>query len=179
MKKDFECQYNNIIINSLQHYNAIHSISINIRFMVGYDLNKIIAIESDSFEYPWLRSDFDLKLSEDGVLCYVIEHQNSVVAYAIVKYYDNYIELCNLAVDSNYRRQKIASFIINILKIKLLMNKMISIRAHVSECNLQAQLFLANNNFIAKRVIHNYYTQGYDSYYMQFDNLLARQNKNT
>jgi ribosomal-protein-alanine N-acetyltransferase len=153
----------------LLYQNLTHSIPANIRFITPRDFKQIATIEHNSFEYPWLEDDFYTELSEDNSVCYVVEHNGFVAAYAVIKYHDDHIELCNIAVDKDYRRRKIATLIINMLKIKLHLEGMEYIECYVSEYNLAAQLFLSHkdNGFIAS-IARNHYCDGHDSYYMVF-----------
>lgn len=155
--------------NWLRYKNLVHSIPANVRFMVKRDFEQIAIIERDSFEYPWLADDFYLKLCQHNIVCYVVEHNGFVVAYTIIKYYRKHIEICSLAVARQFRRQKIASLIINMLKIKLQLECRNYISAYVSDRNLFAHLFLWKNKFLAKRVLRDYYAQGHDAYYMVFN----------
>ena len=149
--------------------NLTRSIPANIRFITPRDFKQIAIIEYDSFEYPWLNSDFRSKLCEDGTVCYVVEHNGFIVAYAIIQYNSDHIELCNIAVDRDYRNHKIASLIINMLKIKLHLENRNCITAFVSERNLPAQNFLRKSGFLAVRVLRDYYAQDHDAYYMVFE----------
>ena len=156
--------------NCKTYKNLIQSIPASIRFVSGRDFRQITTIERDSFKYPWTTKDLHSKLCEDHVVCYVVEHNGFIVAYAIIQYYKDHIELCNLAVDSHYRRRKIASLIINMLKIKAYLEAKEYISAYVSEYNLEAQLFLGNkdNGFVAKEVLRDFYSDGHSAYYMEF-----------
>jgi ribosomal protein S18 acetylase RimI-like enzyme len=153
----------------LKYKNLTHSIPANIRFVSKRDFEQIYAIERNSFEYPWLGYEFRKTLREDGARCYVVEHDGFIVAYAIIKIYEDCIELCNLAVDSNYRRRHIASLIIHMLKMKLYLERKECIIAYVSERNLPAQLLLNSSNFVAYDVVRSYFCQEHDAYYMEFN----------
>jgi ribosomal protein S18 acetylase RimI-like enzyme len=157
--------------NCLTYKNLLQSIPASIRFVSGRDFRQITAIERDSFEHPWSKRDLHSKLCEDHVVCYVVEHEGCIVAYAIIQYYKDHIELCNLAVDSHYRRRKIASLIINMLKIKAYLENKEYIAAYVSEYNLGAQLFLSSkgNGFLAEEVLRDFYCDGHSAYYMEFN----------
>lgn len=149
--------------------NLTRSIPASIRFITPRDFKQIAIIEYDSFEYPWLNCDFRSKLDEDGTICYVVEHNGFIVAYAIIQYFPHHIELCNIAVDRDYRNNKIASLIINMLKIKLHLENRNCITAIVSERNLLAQHFLYKRGFLAKKVMNDYYAKDHDAYYMVFE----------
>jgi ribosomal-protein-alanine N-acetyltransferase len=155
--------------NCLAYKNLIQSIPASIRFVSGRDFRQITTIERDCFEHPWTNREFQSKLCEDHVVCYVVEYEGFIVAYAIIQYYKDHIELCNLAVDSRYRRRKIASLIINMLKIKAYLEHMDYIAVYVSEYNLDAQLFFSNedNGFKAKEVLRDFYDDGHSAYYME------------
>jgi len=156
--------------NCETYQNLTQSIPASIRFVSGRDFRQITAIERNSFKYPWTTKDLHSKLCEDHVVCYVVEHDGFIVAYAIIQYYKDHIELCNLAVDKPYRRRKIASLIINMLKIKAYLESKDYISAYVSEYNTEAQLFLGekDNGFLAREVLRDFYSEGHSAYYMEF-----------
>jgi ribosomal protein S18 acetylase RimI-like enzyme len=153
----------------LQYTNLTHSIPASIRFVSKRDFEQIYAIERDSFQYPWLGYEFRKTLRECGSQCYVVEHDGFIVAYAIIKIYEDCIELCNLAVDAHYRRRRIASLIIHMLKIRLYLENKECIIAYVSERNLPAQLLLNSSDFVAYEVLQDYFFQEHDAYYMEFN----------
>ena len=157
--------------NCKTYKNLLQSIPASIRFVSGRDFRQITAIERNSFKYPWTVKDLRSTLSKDNVVCYVVEHNGFIVAYAIIQYYKDHIELCNLAVDKQYRRRKVASLIINMLKIKAYLEAKEYIAVYVSEYNLEAQLFLGNedNGFLAKEVLRDFYCDGHSAYYMEFN----------
>jgi ribosomal protein S18 acetylase RimI-like enzyme len=144
----------------LRYKNLTHSIPANIRFVSKRDFEQITAIEHSSF-------DFHSTLCGDK--CYVVEHDGFIAAYVIIKYHQDHIELCNLAVERYHRRRKIASLIIDMLKIKLNLEKKDYISVHISERNLPAQLFLRSNGFVAKNVVRNYYAPDHSAYYMELE----------
>jgi ribosomal protein S18 acetylase RimI-like enzyme len=76
-----------------------------------------------------------------------------------------------MSVDKQYRRRKIASLIINMLKIKAYLESKEYIAAYVSEYNTEAQLFLGDedNGFMAKEVLRDFYSDGHSAYYMEFN----------
>ena len=168
MKSKVQRAFTQATINWSRYRNLTQSIPANIRFMVARDLKRIDSIERVSFEYPWLNDDFYVKLHEDGVLCYVVEHDGYVIAYAVIRYSGSHIEICSMAVSPDYRRQKVASLVINMLKLKLYLEKRTSIVTYVDDHNMPAQLLFSGCGFRADKVMFDFYSQGHDAYRMVF-----------
>jgi ribosomal protein S18 acetylase RimI-like enzyme len=155
------------------HKILIQSAPASIRSVSDNDfkriIKRIIDIERNSFEYPWLYCDFYSVLHENGSCCYVVECDGLIIGYAVIKNYPDCVELYSIAVDEDHRKHKMASLMINMLKIKLQMERKKYIFLYVSEYNVAAQLFLRKMKFIATSVIRDCYMQGHGAYYMVFD----------
>lgn len=151
------------------HEILMRSAPASIRSVSNNDFKRIIDIERSSFEYPWLYSDFHSVLREDGSCCYVVEYNGLIIGYAVIQNYDDCIELYNIAVDEDHRKQKIASLLINMLISVLRIENKKYIFLYVSEYNLAAQLFLREMKFEAKKVLRDFYMRGHGAYYMVFD----------
>jgi ribosomal protein S18 acetylase RimI-like enzyme len=148
----------------------MRSLPANIRFISSNDYKQIDTID-DSIEHPSLsnsKSIDDELRCDRNIKCYVVEHDGIVVAYAVIKNHNNYIELRNISVDRRHRRHKIASFLMDMLKIQIKLEQKDYIISTVSEYNLSAQLFLRTNEFRAATIMRNYYADGHSAYLMTF-----------
>jgi ribosomal protein S18 acetylase RimI-like enzyme len=148
----------------------MRSLPANIRFISSNDYKQIDTID-DSIEHPSPSNSKSIEneLRRDkNIKCYVVEHDGIVVAYAVIKNHNNYIELRNISVDKKHRRHKIASFLIDMLKIQMKLEQKDYLISAVSEYNLSAQLFLRTNEFLATKIMKNHYADGHSAYLMTF-----------
>ena len=147
----------------LEYQNLVHSIPANVRLMRSRDCREIATIGYGRFEYPWLKRT---RPRRNDIVCYVVEHDGFVAAYAVIQYCRDHFELCNLVVDQPYRRHKIATLLIDMLKIKAHLEGISFISACVGVFNLPAQSLLMKNGFMPKELLHNYAT-GCNAHYME------------
>ena len=73
------------------------------------DIDAVLAIESDSFEFPWSGKDFKFCLSLDRCGCLVAEREGDVVGYAVYERRDRTIRLLSCAVLDTERRSGVGS----------------------------------------------------------------------
>jgi ribosomal-protein-alanine N-acetyltransferase len=73
------------------------------------DLKEVVKIEESSFPRPWSLNAFMTQLSKESSICLVAEIDNKVVGYAIATQYVEVWHLLDLAVHEDYRRQYIAT----------------------------------------------------------------------
>ena len=119
---------------------------------------RIVEIEKQSQTNGWTIADFRKTIESHGVLGTVIfdEQDEKIIAYYVYEMEDNGINLLNFAVDPNYRRKGLGTAMMKLLKNRLHLRRSY-LTANVRESNLQMQLFLKANQFLATKVEHNYY----------------------
>lgn len=127
-----------------------------IRWLIRRDLDEIIEIEEDSFEYPWNKNDFVESLRKSNTIGFVAEQNEIIIGYLIYALNKNNIEILNLAVKRDFRRNKVGTSLINKVKSKLIGNRNRS-KACLIDSNLVGHLFLKSNNFKAIDIIKNKY----------------------
>ncbi len=144
-------------------------LKIHIRWMIRRDMAEVIAIESESFEFPWSEDDFVRCLRQRNCIGMVAELDDQVVGFMIYELHKNRLHILNFAVADRQRRLGIGSQMVAKLAGKLSEQRRNRILLEVRETNLQAQLFFRENGFRAVSVLHEFYEDTpEDAYLMQF-----------
>jgi ribosomal-protein-alanine N-acetyltransferase len=128
-----------------------------IRWMIRRDMPEVIAIEDESFEFPWLEEDFIRCLRERNCIGKVAEHEDRVVGVMVYELHDTRIHLLNFAVASDYRRRGVGSQMAAELIAKLSSQRRSRIVVEVPETNLAGQLWLREMGFRADAVLRDFY----------------------
>lgn len=133
----------------------------HIRGMIRKDMNRVLEIESNNFEFPWSEEQFIRCLRQRNCIGMVAEHgppkDMKVVGYMIYELHRTRLHLLNFSADSTLHRQGIGSAMIGKLKDKLSNQRRSRILLEVRETNLDALLFLRSQGFRAISVLRNYY----------------------
>ena len=141
----------------------------HIRWMIRRDMADVLAIESDSFEFPWCENDFLRCLRQRNCIGMVAERDNRVVGFMIYELHKSRLHILNFAVNSRCRRTGIGSQMISKLVGKLSTERRNRILLEVRETNLAAQLFFRSRGFRAVSVLRQFYEDTpEDAYLMQF-----------
>jgi len=141
----------------------------HIRWMIRRDMPEVLAIESDSFEYPWCENDFLRCLRQRNCIGMVAERDNKLVGFMIYELHKSRLHILNFAVSSRYRRTGVGSQMISKLVGKLSTERRSRILLEVRETNLAAQLFFRSSGFRAVSVLREFYEDTpEDAYLMQF-----------
>ncbi|MFZ5833598.1 MAG: GNAT family N-acetyltransferase [Planctomycetota bacterium] len=113
------------------------------RWLLRRDLDAVLAIEREAFEFPWSRDDFIRALGERATLGAVCEDSvGRVCGYAMYRLRPRSIELLNLAVAPRERRTGVGRVIVGRLVEKgLALGRRRWLVVMVRERNLPAQLF--------------------------------------
>ena len=144
-------------------------VRVHIRWMIRRDMPEVLAIEGESFEFPWLEDDFIRCLRQRNCIGMVAEHEDRVVGFMIYELHKTRIHVLNFAVDEDYRHRGVGSQMIAKLTGKLSSQRRSRIVLEVRETNLPAQLFFRENGFRAVSVLRSYYADTpEDAYLMQF-----------
>jgi [ribosomal protein S18]-alanine N-acetyltransferase len=144
-------------------------IKIHIRWMIRRDMAEVIAIETESFEFPWSEDDFVRCLRQRNCIGMVAELDDQVVGFMIYELHKNRLHVLNFAVADRYRRLGIGSQMISKLAGKLSDQRRNRILLEIRETNLPAQLFFRQSGFRAVSVLKEFYEDTpEDAYLMQF-----------
>jgi [ribosomal protein S18]-alanine N-acetyltransferase len=148
----------------------------HIRWMIRRDMLEVLAIEGESFEFPWLEDEFVRCLRQRNCIGMVAEHEDRVVGFMIYELHKTRIHVLNFAVAEQYRRQGIGCQMLAKLVGKLSGQRRSRILLEVRETNLAAQLFFRENGFRAVSVLRSYYADTpEDAYLMQYRYKAERQ----
>jgi [ribosomal protein S18]-alanine N-acetyltransferase len=141
----------------------------HIRWMIRRDMADVLAIESESFEFPWCEDDFLRCLRQRNCIGMVAEQDESVAGFMIYELHKSRLHILNFAVGARYRRSGVAGDMINKLIGKLSTQRRNRILLEVRETNLAAQLFFRSAGFKAVSVLRGFYEDTpEDAYLMQY-----------
>lgn len=144
-------------------------IRVHVRWMIRRDMPEVLAIEKESFEFPWLEEKFIRTLRNRNCIGMVAEYETRVVGFMIYELHKTKIYVFNFAVARDMRRCHVGSQMIAKLIAKLSSQRRSKIILGVSEVNLHAQLFFRENGFKAVNILHGCYSCSQeDAYIMQY-----------
>jgi len=143
---------------------------LHVRWMIRRDMDEVLAIEREAFEYPWSDEDFTRCLRQRNCIGMVVEIADSVVAFMIYELHRNRLHVLNLAVARSHRRFGIGTRMMEKLAGKLSPDRRSRIVLEVRERNLAAQLFFRSQGFRATSVLKDFYQDTTeDAYLMQYN----------
>jgi ribosomal-protein-alanine N-acetyltransferase len=142
---------------------------VHIRWMIRRDMPEVLAVEAESFEFPWLEEDFIRCLRQRNCIGMVAEHNDRVVGFMIYELAKSRIQVLNFATAAKHRRRGIGTQMIGKLIGKLSAGRRTRVTLEVRETNLPAQLFFRDSGFRAVSVLRDYYEDTpEDAYVMQY-----------
>ena len=134
-----------------------------------FDFPTVLAIESESFEFPWLEEDFIRCLRQHNSIGMVAEHDGRVVGFMIYELNGTRIHVLNFAVASNFRRRGVGTQMLSKLTGKLPAQRRTRIVLEVRETNLVGQQFFRAQEFRAVGIVRDYYeSTPEDAYLMEY-----------
>lgn len=144
-----------------------------IRWLIRRDMPEVMAIEKASYGRPWTEDEFVHCLRQRNCIGMVLEHDDAIIGFMVYELHKNNINVINLAVKPEFRRQGFGKMMIDKLIGKLSSVRRTSIVFVVRDTNLDAQLFLRSSGFIATSVFRQYYrvedeTDFDDAYIMKY-----------
>jgi ribosomal-protein-alanine N-acetyltransferase len=141
----------------------------HIRWMIRRDMPEVLAIEGQSFEFPWSEDDFLRQLRQRNCIGMVADCDDQVVGFMIYELHKTRLHVLNFAVAPNYRRQGVGRQMVSKLTGKLSQQRRSRLLLEVRETNLDAQLFFRSLNFRAVSVLRGFYEDTpEDAYVMQY-----------
>ena len=142
---------------------------VHFHWTIRRDMAEVLAIEAESFEFPWLEEDFIRCYRQGNCLGMVAEHDERVVGFMIYELNKTRIQVLNFATAAEYRRRGVGSQMVAKLIGKLSNQRRTQIAVEVRETNLPAQLFFRASGFRAVSVLCDYYEDTpEDAYAMQY-----------
>lgn len=144
-------------------------IRVHIRWMIRRDMPEVLAIERQSFEFPWFEEDFIRCLRQRNCIGMVAENGERVVGFMIYELHKTRLHILNFAVAGEVRRRGVGTQMLDKLIGKLSSQRRTRIGLEVRETNLAAQIFFRENDFRATSVLRNFYDDSpEDAYVMQY-----------
>ncbi len=151
------------------HVERSQQIRVHIRWMIRRDMNEVLEIEYNSFEFPWFEEDFVRCLRQRNCIGMVAEHGERVVGFMIYELHKTKLHILNFAVAPDLRHRGIGTQMVEKLVSKLSNQRRTHINLEVRETNLAAQVFFRANNFRAVSVLRDFYDDSTeDAYVMQY-----------
>lgn len=150
---------------------AIHpaELPVHIRWMIRRDMPEVLAIEEQSFEFPWHEDDFLRCLRQRNCIGMVAEHNERVVGFMIYELHKSRLHILNFAVEAQQRRRGVGTQMVRKLISKLSPQRRSRVMLEIRETNLPAQLFFRTLGFRAVSVLRNFYDDTpEDAYLMQY-----------
>jgi [ribosomal protein S18]-alanine N-acetyltransferase len=142
---------------------------VHIRWMIRRDMPEVLAVEQQSFEFPWQEDDFIRCLRQRNCIGMVAEHNERVLGFMIYELHKNRLHILNFAVHDQYRRRGVGSQMVKKLVSKLSRERRNRILLEIRETNLPAQLFFRDLGFRAVSVLRSFYEDTpEDAYLMQY-----------
>jgi [ribosomal protein S18]-alanine N-acetyltransferase len=89
--------------------------ALNIRRLSYADLPQVVAIERRSFPTPWSLAMFVLELSKPSGVCLAALRDGELGGYLVCSRYDTVWHVMNISVDPDFRRQGIATALLETL----------------------------------------------------------------
>lgn len=140
--------------------------AVQIRWIIKRDLPDVLVIEKESFEYPWLTSDFTNCLCQRNCIGLVAEFQEKIVGYMIYEIRRTKLRMMNLCVSKAFLRNGVGEQIIVSMKRQLSRIRRSSIVLDVRESNLVAQQFFRSQGFKATGIAHDFYDENSEDAFM-------------
>lgn len=132
-----------------------------VKYLLKTDCPQLLEIEKRSFHEPWDESrlhDFMLGLNHFGL---VVKRGKVIDGYVLYKYRKGLVEVVNIAVEHEKRRQGIGYLLLMSIKNDLTQRKS-RIVLDVAESNLEAHLFLRACGFTGSVGDHDCYRFEYN-----------------
>jgi len=145
------------------------AVKVHIRWMIRRDMQEVLAIENDGFEFPWSEEDFVRCLRQRNCIGMVAEVDDRVVGFMIYELHRTRLHVLNFCVAAGWQRRGIGGQMAGKLIAKLSLQRRTRITLEVRETNLPAQVFFRGQGFRAVSVLRDYYEDTpEDAYVMQF-----------
>lgn len=136
-----------------------HATHYHIRWMIRRDMERVLYIERDSFEFPWMEEDFVRCLRSRNCIGMVAEHDGQVVGFVVYEILETGIQLHNLAVSGDFRRCGVGAAMVAKMKQKLSTQRRTRLELMVRETNMPAILFFKAQGFRAVRVLRGFFEE--------------------
>ncbi len=141
-------------------------IRVHIDWMLRNHMPEVLAIERESFEFPWHEEHFVRCLRERNCIGMVAEHDDHVVGFMIYELTKTRLHVLNFAVATRFRRRGVGGQMAAKLVGKLSSKYRSRITLEVRETNLPAQLFFRSQGFRAVAILRGFYEDSPEDCYV-------------
>ena len=125
--------------------------------MTKEHLEGVLVVENNSFTNPWSEESFLSELEKETSINLVALKDEKVVGYAVLSTVLDEADLLDIAVDENFRRQKIASALFEKIFETALKRKLSFITLEVRESSVPAIKLYQSRGFETVGIRKNYY----------------------
>lgn len=143
-------------------------LDVDIGWMIRRDMHDVMDIEQLSFEFPWTEEEYIECLKQRDCIGMIARVDGSAAGTVVYRLLPKKLHVLSLAVHPDWRRQGVGTAIIDRLVAKISQQRRNEIMMEVRETNLNAQLFLRANGFLAGRVLREFYEQTNEDAYQFF-----------
>jgi ribosomal-protein-alanine acetyltransferase len=133
------------------------SISFNKLTLVEIPL--VLSIEEQNSDYPWSQLQFTTSIENNDNLCYCLSLNGKTVGYLIAMLAVDIVDILNIGIDPDYKRQGHGTALLNHLIKELKKRSIREILLEVRAANKSAIQFYKRQGFKEISVRKNYYTK--------------------
>jgi len=138
--------------------DALKGKQAKIRFLSRKDMEEVLNIELDCYpSNPWTKNDFHLVLRQPISQAFVAIYKTDIVGFLVYEMQPGKLEILNMCVPPEIQRCGVGTALMDRLKIGLGLKERSRIVVLVRETNLDGQLFLNMQGFIATAILEDYY----------------------
>ncbi|OPX17846.1 ribosomal-protein-alanine N-acetyltransferase [candidate division WOR-3 bacterium 4484_100] len=138
-----------------------------IRKMQLSDLDQVYELEKRSFPNPWPRYFFEQDLNKEDAVALVIEHNKTIIAYALAKFEGEKFHITNIAVAKEYQSQGIGKKLMKRLEDAAQKKSCNILYLEVRKSNITAINFYRKLGYRIESICRYYYINGDDAYIMK------------
>jgi ribosomal-protein-alanine N-acetyltransferase len=137
-----------------------------LRPLVEADLLAVLSIEESSFSSPWPRAAFVHELQSPHCCVTIAERAGEVLGYLCCWYVADEVQILNVAVQTSYRRQRVAERLLRYVLDVGQQKGAQSANLEVRRGNLPARRLYEKFGFREVAVRRGYYADGEDALLM-------------
>jgi ribosomal-protein-alanine N-acetyltransferase len=126
--------------------------------MVLADLDEVMAIERTSFKHPWSSHFFLEELRVACARAILAQVSGKIVGYALFWLLPDEVDIHNIAVDTNFRRQGIGQALLKQVALEARSRNASRVTLEVRVSNIPAQKLYESVGFISTGLRKGYYS---------------------
>ncbi|MDH5716214.1 MAG: GNAT family N-acetyltransferase [Spirochaetia bacterium] len=130
-------------------------------------LDALYELDKDIFNTFWANNQWENELKNESVITFLAVKENKNIGFASAGICANEIEIRKIGILENYRRQKVASFILRKILDMAKAHGILKVFLEVNENNKSAILFYKNKGFITYNIRRGYYEKNENAVCMQ------------